>query len=161
MGGGFFLVHSLVIIKWTWRVFSQKICNLIPPLYPQNLAQKSMKNHIFTLIALYPYNERYMLIHAFFISNTFISNARVKLTKKIKQILSNILTLNFSIVKCTDSGHFLKEQGKFIFSFPCTLFFTYFWHLKITNWAFKKSPGLLHFTLLWQGKKILFFKLVL
>ena len=52
--------------------------------------------------------------------------------------------------------HNLKAQGKFIFSFSCTYFFTYFWHLKITNWAFKKSPGLHHFKLLGQGKKILF-----
>ena len=35
-------------------------------------------------------------------------------------------------------------------------FFTYFWHVKIAKWAFKKSLGSLHFTLLWQGKKILF-----
>ena len=61
-----------------------------------------------------------------------------------------------SSVKWKDPGNFLKAQGKFIFSFPCTLFFTYFWHLKITNWVFKKSPGLLDFALLWQGVKILF-----
>ena len=34
-------------------------------------------------------------IHAFFISNTFISNAKLKLAKKVKQILSNTLKLNF------------------------------------------------------------------
>ena len=34
-------------------------------------------------------------IHAFFISNTFISNTKLKLAKKIKQKLSNILRLNY------------------------------------------------------------------
>ena len=31
-----------------------------------------------------------------------------------------------SSVKWSVPGHFLKAQGKFIFPFPCTLFFTYF-----------------------------------
>ena len=34
-------------------------------------------------------------IPAFFISNTFISNTKLKLAKKIKQKLSNILRLNY------------------------------------------------------------------
>ena len=38
-------------------------------------------------------------LHAFFISNTFISNARLKLAKKIKQKLSNTLRLNFLYLK--------------------------------------------------------------
>ena len=29
---------------------------------------------------------------------------------------------NRSSVKWSDPGHFLKAQGKFIFSFPCTLY---------------------------------------
>ena len=37
-------------------------------------------------------------IHAFFISNTFISNARLKLAKK-EQMLSNTLRLNFCYLK--------------------------------------------------------------
>ena len=37
--------------------------------------------------------------HAFCISNTFISNARLKLAKKIKQMLSNTLRLNFCYLK--------------------------------------------------------------
>ena len=31
-----------------------------------------------------------------------------------------------SSVKWSDPGHFLEAQDKFIFSFPCTLFYTYF-----------------------------------
>ena len=38
--------------------------------------------------------------------------------------MSGILTasLHTSGVKWRDPGHFLKAQGKFIFSFPCALF---------------------------------------
>ena len=43
------------------------------------------------------------LQHAFFISNTFISNARLKLTKKIKQKLSYIPSLNFCYLKIIHS----------------------------------------------------------
>ena len=54
-------------------------------------------------------------------------NFRLKVAKKL------LTRLQVSSVKWSDPGHFLKAQGKFIFSFPCTLFFTYFRHLKITN----------------------------
>ena len=50
--------------------------------------------------------------------------------------------------KWSDLVQSLKAQGKFFLSFPCTLFFTYFWNLKITNWAFKKISGSLHLILL-------------
>ena len=35
--------------------------------------------------------------------------------------------------KQSDLVHFLMAQGKVVPPFPCTLFFTYFLHLKITN----------------------------
>ena len=47
-------------------------------------------------------------------------NFRLKVAKKL------LTRLQVSSVKWSDPGHFLKAQGKFIFSFPCTLFFTYF-----------------------------------
>ena len=46
-----------------------------------------------------------------------------------------------SSVKWSDPGQFLKAQGKLFLSFPCTLFYI-FLTSKITNRAFKKSPGL-------------------
>ena len=46
-----------------------------------------------------------MILHAFFISNTFISNARLKLTKKIKQMLSNTLRLSFCYLKIIHIFH--------------------------------------------------------
>ena len=52
-----------------------------------------------------------------------------------------------SSVKWNDPGHFLKSQGKSFMSFPCILFYI-FLTPKITNRAFKKFPGSLHFTLL-------------
>ena len=42
----------------------------------------------------------------------------------------------------------LKAQGKVVRPFPCNLFFAYFWHIKCTNWALKKSFRSLYFTLL-------------
>ena len=38
-------------------------------------------------------------MHAFLISNTFISNARLKFKKNIKEMLSNTLRLNFCYLK--------------------------------------------------------------
>ena len=38
----------------------------------------------------------------------------------------NYFRLAGSSLKWSDQGHFLKTQGKFIFSFPCTLFFYIF-----------------------------------
>ena len=35
----------------------------------------------------------------------------------------------FSSVKWSDSGHFLKSQGKFFLSFPCTLSYIYIYKL--------------------------------
>ena len=60
----------------------------------------------------------------------------------------------FSSVKWSDSGHFLKSQGKFFLSFPCTLFYI-FLTSKITDETLKKFSVPFYFTLLWQGKKIL------
>ena len=42
----------------------------------------------------------------------------------MEESLHNYLSDNFnqSSVKWSDPGQFLKAQGKFIFSFPCTLF---------------------------------------
>ena len=61
-------------------------------------------------------------IHAFFISNTFISNARLKLAKKVKQILSNTLRLNFWYLEVLGifhpryhpkiKGHILKNSQR-------------------------------------------------
>ena len=61
---------------------------------------------------------------------------------------NNIKECKNSSVKWSDSGRFLKAQVNFFLSFLCILFFTYFWRLKITNRAFKKFPGPLHFTVL-------------
>ena len=55
-------------------------------------------------------------------------------------------SFNISSVKWSDPGHFLKSQGKFFFSFPCTLFL----HIltpKIIN-RVKKFTGLLHLPVL-------------
>ena len=69
--------------------------------------------------------------------------------------ISNVKTLfqgdwmvkSVSSVKWSDPGHFFRAQGKFFLLFLCTLFYI-FLTLKITNRAFKKFPGSLHFTLL-------------
>ena len=52
-----------------------------------------------------------------------------------------------SSVKWSDPAHFLKSQGKFIFSFPCTLFYILLTP-KNYRWDPKKYTGSLHFTLL-------------
>ena len=44
-------------------------------------------------------------VHVFIIKNAFITNARLKLTKKIKQMLSNTLKLNFSHLKIINTLH--------------------------------------------------------
>ena len=44
-------------------------------------------------------------MNTFFISNAFISNARLKLAKKIKQKLSNTLRLSFHYLKTTRLLH--------------------------------------------------------
>ena len=59
---------------------------------------------------------------SFLISNTFISNARLTLAKKIDQILSNALKLNFCFLEIIHIlhpryhlkiiGHVLKNKGK-------------------------------------------------
>ena len=49
-------------------------------------------------------------VHAFFISNTFISNASLKLPKKIKQMLSNTLKLNLWHLKIIGIPHHVTNQ---------------------------------------------------
>ena len=57
--------------------------------------------------------RRIFHIHAFFISNIFISNNRLKLAKKSKQKLSNIMRLSFCYLKII---HFLyKSNGPEMF----------------------------------------------
>ena len=57
--------------------------------------------------------RRIFHIHAFFISNIFISNNRLKLAKKSKQKLSNIMRLSFCYLKII---HFLyKSNGPEVF----------------------------------------------
>ena len=66
-------------------------------------------------------SERVVLLHAFFISNTFISKARLKLSNS-QQMLSNTLELNFCYLKVIHvlhanyhpkiMGHILKNKQK-------------------------------------------------
>ena len=49
-------------------------------------------------------------VHAFFISNTFISNASLKLPKKIKQMLSNTLKLNLWHLEIIGIPHHVTNQ---------------------------------------------------
>ena len=51
------------------------------------------------------------------------------------------------ILVVQNGGHFFRADGNFFCHFYMP-FFTYFWQLQITNRAFKKFPGSLHFTLL-------------
>ena len=63
-----------------------------------------------------------MILHTFFISNTFISKARLKLAKKITQMLCNTLRLEFCYLKIiyvlhpphhpNILGHILKNEQK-------------------------------------------------
>ena len=39
-----------------------------------------------------------------------------------KRMKTQVISMGVSSVKWSDPGHFLKAQGKFIFSFSCTLF---------------------------------------
>ena len=63
-------------------------------------------------------------------------------------LASLLVCLLTSSVKYRDLRHFFRALGILCPLFPCTLFFTYFWRLKITNWALKKSFRSLYFTLL-------------
>ena len=55
----------------------------------------------------------------------------------VKQLLK-IKKVRVVVEKGPTQQTFLKSQGKFFFVISMYPFFTYFWHLKITNRAFKK-----------------------
>ena len=65
----------------------------------------------------------------------------------LRETFSNSISPIVSSVKWSDPGHFPKAQGKFILSFPCTLFFYIFLTPKNYRWVPKKYTRSLYFTL--------------
>ena len=63
------------------------------------LSHLSVINCIYNCIYNCIFNCIYNMYTLFLINNTFISNTRLKLAKKIKQMLSNTLRLNFCYLK--------------------------------------------------------------
>ena len=80
-------------------------------------------------------------------SDGTLSRVMVRHSVPARLHLHNKCSLYSSSVKWSPPVHFLKAQGNFFCHFLVP-FFTYFWHLKITNRGFKTFPGWLHFTLL-------------
>ena len=71
----------------------------------------------------------------------------ILIVEKNKNKVLKFDMMYFSSGKWSDPGHFLKSQGKFFLSFPCTLFYI-FLTSKNYKWDLKKFPGLLHIPLL-------------
>ena len=55
--------------------------------------------------------------------NDYVAHIHRKYTDQDGNIRTLVPILSISSVKWSDPGQFLKAQGKFIFSFPCTLFY--------------------------------------
>ena len=109
------------VLKTSWKT---KIC------YAED-ALKTSSRHVFKT-SWRPANVCWVLCHrpamSFNTKNkeaTLIGNSHQKCKMERPRTLP----------KGTRSIHFLISM------YP---FFTYFWHLKITNWAFREFPGLLH-----------------
>ena len=113
MGGGLFLGHSLIIIKWTWRVFFPKICNLNPPPSPLQLGTKEYEESYIHPNSAVSIQRTLYANTRFFQKQHFYKQRQSEIGKKIKQMLSNTLRLNFCYLKIIDIFH-LRYHPKII-----------------------------------------------